>query len=291
MKKVIWANPDDVNITKVYVYRSDTKNGSFTTIASVDSTNNGEIKNDSNKWATSYTDTSGNRTDWYKLRFYYNTYSAYSDYSDKMTTFGRTALCLVEDVKKYFDTVGRFTDSEIFEKIKEIDSIIYTECGRPLAESRMYINDAYDKYYLGESDVFRVDRFFYGTATMNEYYEDDSFVLDKTNGIIRILPVASSNLTLNNVCDMRIRYVPMIFSKLSALRTAKALIEETDTTSGGKISKELQVINNRLEIIEGLVNDRVGVLFSSDRTTDYTNIGYSSVTQNFDVNKYTYEEP
>jgi hypothetical protein len=293
VKKITWSNPDDDEITRVCIYRSSTKNGSYNIVSSVNSTNDGDKKTVSNQWATCYTDTGGNRTDWYKLRFYYGTYSSYSDYSDSATELGRTTLCGIEDVKKYVDTIGRFSPTEIFEKIKEIDSIIYTECGRPLAESRMAVNDDYYKYYIGESDVYRVDRLFYGTTTKSEYYEDDSFVLDKTNGIVRILPVASSNLTLNNVCDVYVRYVPMVFSKLSALRTAKALIEETDTTAGGKISKELQVINSRLAIIEELVSARVGILFSGDRGEYDTEYGISAKTiyQDFDINAYTFEEP
>ena len=293
MIKIKFKNPEDDYVSRICIYSAPNKNDTFSLYASVNATDDGNDKSSSNNWIGSYMATTGTRTDWFKLRYYYNTYGKYSDYSDKMTTLGRITLSGIEDVKKYFDTVGRFTDSEIFTKIKEIDSIIYTECGRPLAESRIAIDDDYTKYYLGEPDVFRVDRFFYGTSTKNEYYEDDSFMLDKTNGMVRILPVASSNLTLNNACDINIRYVPMIFSKLSALRTAKALIEETDTTSGGKISKELQVINNRLEIIEGLVSDRIGVLFSGDRSNYDTSYGVSvkTITQDFDSNEFLYESP
>ena len=84
----------------------------------------------------------------------------------------------------------------------------------------------------------------------------------------------------------------MVFSKLSALRTAKALIEETDTTSGGKISKELQVINSRLTIIEELVSARIGILFSGDRIyqTSYS-INVKTITQDHDINGYVFAEP
>jgi len=205
----------------------------------------------------------------------------------------RITLCTIETVKEYIDTVGRFTNSEILNKIKEIDSIIYLECGRPLAESRICIDEDYDKYYLGESDIYKVDRLFYGTITKTEYHEGTSFAVDTENGIIRFKGIGSNGPVLDNACDVYVRYVPLVFSKLSALRTAKALIEETDTTSGGKISKELQVINSRLAIIEELVSARIGVLFSGDRTGYDTKYGISAktITQDFDVNQTIYEEP
>jgi len=293
MRKITWENPDDILINKVYIYRSSTKGGSYTTIASTDSTSDGNIKSNLNQWSSAYTDLDGNRTDYYKLRFYYGTYSTYSEYSESATELQRTTLCTIDDVKRYIDTVGKFTDTQIFKKIKEIDSIIYAECGRPIAETRTGINEDYDKYYLGEPDIYRVDRFFYGTISKTEYYEDDAFVIDKENGIIRFKSAGSGAPVLSDTCEIYVRFVPVIFQKLSALRTAKALIEETDVLSSGKPSKELTVIENRLVIIEKLVMDRVGVLFSGDRTDYNTTIGINAKTivQDYDFNNFSYCEP
>jgi len=217
---------------------------------------------------TSYTHAAGVRTNWYKIRFYDTDTTTFSEYSDPTTSEELLRLCTVADVKSKIDTVGRWTDDEIFETITEVDDLIYIDFGTPLKavySTISKIDSTYqDTYYVGEESIYRVDRLFYGTTTKSEYFLDDGYKTNLRYGMIRLLPVASSGPVLDTTCEVEIHYVPKIYNQLSTYRTVKRLLEQTDYTAGDKISKELEVIERRLMEIDGILAAKLGPTLSSD---------------------------
>jgi hypothetical protein len=100
-------------------------------------------------------------------------------------------LCDVSDVKRVFNTIGRFTDSEILDEIYEQSNDIYNECGDPLAGTRSLISkkntgdEYYLKYFLGERRIHHVERVFVGTTTKREIQEGEDFSVGKSVGMIK----------------------------------------------------------------------------------------------------------
>ena len=289
-RKIYWIEPSEDAVTTTYIYRSSDKGGTYTELISIDATNDGNTKSDMNAWVLNYTDSDGSDDHWYKIRFYDGTY--YSDYSNAITSSKKTKLCSIDDIKQIVDTIGKWTDKEIWDEIVFQDGLIYTECGRPIAETRIIIDKDYYKYYLGEPNIYRLDRVFYGTTTKTEQYKGDDYKTDLTNGIIRLLPTGSGGPELDGNCSIWVRYVPGIFSKLCVFRVAKALLDKTDTTHSGKISNEAMVINKKLEVIEQYILDRLGPNLSSDHENYDPEYGIKakSVLQDFDINSFIYSE-
>lgn len=290
--KISWKEPEETTITKVEINRSNTIYGSYTVLEEIDATSDGEVKSSTNTWVTTYTDAIGNRNHWYKIRFY-DSVSLWSDYSEPITAEELFRLCSVSDVKNTIETVGRWTDDEIFDAITETDDLIYIECGTPLQASISYCEQdsssvVNDTYYVGEENIYRVDRVFYGTTTKTELYLDDQYKVNNDYGMVKILPVASSGITLDSQCEIEMRYVPKIYHKLSLYRTCKFLLEKVDTMSSGKTSKELEVIEKKLESVERILMHRVGLQISSS-VVNYDGIyGVNTrrLTQDIDRNKY-----
>ena len=291
-QKISWEQPSETTITQIEISRSSTLYGTYSVLTTINATDDGEAKTASNSWVINYTDSSGIRTNWYKIRLYDGTSELYSEYSDPTTSEELIRLCTVADVKEVIETVGRWTDDEIFNSITQVDDLIYIECGTPLQGVYSDIDTLNDtvqtRYYVGEENIYRVDRVFYGTTTKNELYLDDGFRANNRYGMIEILPFASSGVTPETTCEIEMEYVPMLYHKLSLYKTCKFLLEKLDTTSGGTISKELEVINNRVEQIETLLAHRVGVQLSSD--VEFYNATYGvnrkKISQNSDRNRY-----
>jgi hypothetical protein len=198
----------------------------------------------------------------------------------------------VSDVKKNINTVGRFTDDEIFDTIVEVDDFIYIEAGTPVQASWTEIDKIgetiQDTYYVGEENIYRVDRVFYGTTTKTEYYLDDGYKTNLKYGMIRFLPVASGGPTLSTEDDIEIHYIPRLYHKLSLYTTIVRLLEKIDFTSDGKPSKELIVARQRLKEVETMLSNKVSLAISSD----YSNydgiygVNRKYVRQNLDRNRY-----
>jgi len=265
-ERISWLEPTETTVTDVEISRATSLYGTYSVIATIDATSDGNAKSTSNTWVTTYTDSSGTRTSWYKTRFFDGV--NYSDYSDPITSEELLRLCTVDEVKRVIDTVGRWTDDEIFRAITDVDDIIYIECGTPLQSVISPVgkieSTLQDTYYVGEENIYRVDRVFYGTTTKTELYLDDEYKANIKYGMIKFLSVASSGVALDEEKDVEIQYVPRIYNKLSIYSTAKYLLEQLDTTSGGKQSKELEVISARLNDIERMLKNRVGLQLSSD---------------------------
>jgi len=292
--KIEWRSPEEITITKVEINRSTSIYGTYSVVTEINATSDGNIKSSSNTWVTSYTDSTGNRNYWYKIRFYDGAGSTYSDYSEPITAEELFRLCTVDEVKKEIDTVGKWNDDEIFDAITGVDDLIYVECGTPLqavVSDVLYNEDGTtlnDLYYVGEENIYRVDRVFYGTTTKSELFMDDEFKVNNSYGMVKILPVASSSVSLSSDAEVEIRYVPRIYHQLSLYRTCKSLLSRLDYNSDGKPSKEYEMIYTKVKTVETLLNQRVGLQLSSD-LVNYDcvyGVGVKRLVQDVDRNKY-----
>jgi len=290
VEKVEWQEPTDNSVTTVHVERSTTKYGAYTEIGTTSATSDGAAKSSSNTWVVEYTDSTGARTDWYKIRFWNGT--NYSDYSEPTTQEQLLQLCTVDEVKDVIDTTGRWSDNEVFKTIKEVDDLIYIESGTPVKSVWSTIGKIDStlqyRYYVGEENIYRVDRVFYGTTTKSELFLDDQYKVNAKYGMIEILPTASSGITPDTTCDIEIRYVPKVYNQLSIYRTCKRLLEKLDFTSGGTASKELEVIEKKLASIEQLLVNS----YCLDATSRYSyyddkyGVNRKKIVQDHDRNLY-----
>ena len=104
--------------------------------------------------------------------------------------------------------------------------------------------------------------------------------------MVKVLPVASSGIDLDTSADIEIQYVPKIYHKLSLYKTIEGLLEKTDTTSGGKSSKELQVIRDKIKRIEELLAS-INVLHKASDFATYDpiyGVNRKKITQDFNKN-------
>lgn len=291
---LVWEEPEDTSVKKVFIYRATAKHGDYTTLASTNSTSDGSDKASTNSWVTNYTDSTGARTNWYKIRLYDGSTVAFSNYSEPVTSFAFTQLCMIEDVKKIIDSVGVFSDEEIFDAIQEVEDLMYAEMGTPIRSiySDVGFNSVtsttYRSYYVGEENIYRVDRIFFGTVTKTELFEDDGFKVLPKSGIVKILPEASSGPNLDRSQSIEIRFVPKIINRVALYRVVKTLLEKIDINSDGKISKELEIITTKLENTERILNQQIGFGLSSDyKSYDKVyGINRKKLVQDFDRNAY-----
>lgn len=297
-QKITWQAPTDLNITNVEINKSTEIYGTYSVLALINATSDGLAKSGTNTWVTTYTDSTGTKDNWYKIRFYDSNATTYSDYSDPITSVELLRLCTVDQVKATIDTVGRWTDDEIFDAITFIDDMIYIEAGTPLQATLTYggqdeTGTPYRRFYVGEKPIYRIDRLFYGTANgyMQEAYLDDDFKTNLSAGMIEILPYASSGIDFKSTNDVEIEYVPKIYNDLSLFRTCEYLLKQIQTE--GKqaaidCSKEKGRITQCLNRIEQLLANRVGVQITSQ--VEYYNSVYGVnrkiVNQDFDRNEY-----
>lgn len=201
-------------------------------------------------------------------------------------------LCSVNDVQKTINTVGRWSDTEIVDIITLVDDLIHVESGTPVQQMYSWVGEInstiQNRYYVGEENIYRIDRVFYGTTSKTEAILKDEYKTNTQHGMIEILPVASSGITLTVNESVEIHYVPKIYNQLSLYRTCQRLLEQLDTTSGGETSKELTVINDKLQMVETILAHRVGIQISSS-VQNYDSVygvNRKRITQNFDRNKY-----
>ena len=287
-----WQEPILVTISSVEISRATNKHGSYSVIATINATSDASDKAADNTWVTTYVDSTGTFNHWYKIRFYDSDTALWSEFSDPITTGQEIKLCTIEEVKRVLDTTGRWTDTQIFNAILDVESDIYIECGTPIASIYSDISSVdstiQDSYYVGEENIYRVDRVFYGTATMHELFQDDSFKTNLSYGMIRILPVASGGPTLNTQCFVEVRFVPSIYNRLAVYMTAQLLLETLDTVDRGTLSRELEIINARVTRVERMINNRIGLMLSSDykHYNPVYGVNRRKIIQNHDRNKF-----
>jgi hypothetical protein len=205
----------------------------------------------------------------------------------------KTKLCSVDDIKRVINTIGRWDDDEIYNAILDTDEEIYVEVGTPvqgIVSDTGQIDGVYqNKFYVGEENIYRIDRLFYTTAgNTTELFENAGFRTDLSHGLIKILPVASSGVTLGDGHDVEIRYVPKIFHRLAIYTTIQKLLEKSDLTASGKPSKELQAIEKKLSDIYAQLQNKYALQLSSQ--VDYYDGTYycngKKLTQDFYRNNY-----
>jgi hypothetical protein len=291
-EKIYWKSPDDNNITQIEISRATSIYGSYSVIATISATSDTNPKSSTNTWVVSAVDSSGTKTHWYKIRMYDGVNAVWSDYSDPTTAEELIRLCTVDDIKRTIDTVGRWTDDDIFDAITMTDDLIYIECGTPLQTSVCDVGiidtTVQDKFYVGEENIYRVDRVFYGTTTKTELYLEDGYKANNRYGMVKILPVASSGVTLATTDEVEVQYAPNIYHQLSIYRSCKYLLEQLDYTASGKPSKELLAIEKKVAMVEQLLANKVGLQLSSDVQNYDPIYGVNKriVLQDPDRNKY-----
>jgi len=291
-QKISWIAPEEDTITLVEISRATSIYGTYSVIDTINTTSDGAAKTSANTWVVNYTDTSGTKNHWYKIRLYDGTSTLYTEYSDPTTSEEILRLCTVANVKEQIDTVGRWTDDELFKQITETDDLIYIDYGTPLKAIYSGIgkinNDLQYTYYVGEEDIYRVDRVFYGTTTKTELFTDDQYKTNVRYGMIRILPVGSSGITIETTSDVEVQFVPKIYNKLSLYKTIEGLLEKADTTAGGKTSKELEVIQRKVKQVESILAGMNVVHITSDFKyyDKIYGVNRKKLIQNHDKNKY-----
>jgi len=290
-RTITWTEPVEDTITKVHIERSATLHGVYTEIADIDATSDGLAKSAANTWVVQYLDTAGTRTDWYRVRFYDGNTTLFSDYSDPITAEELISLCSTTDVKGVIKTVGRFTDDEIFAAIQEVEEEIYEEMGTPmtniLTEVGKIDDDIQYTYYVGQQNIYRVDRVFYGTTTKTELFLDDAYKTNLKYGMIRVLPVASTGPELAVNCDLEISYVPSLMHRYALFKSCEFLLEQIDYINKGTVSKELATIQNKLARVEQRLQYQYGFGVSS-QFENYSKVypNKNRIRQKFNENKY-----
>jgi hypothetical protein len=292
--KIEWSQPEDDSVISVEISRSTNLYGSYTVIDTIDATSDGAAKSADNTWVTEYTDPDGTKNHWYKIRFFDGTY--YSEYADATTSQEMLRLCTIDEIKQVIETVGRWTDDEIFNKITETDDLVYIEFGSPIQAIRSEVLNRDDGttphtlFYVGEENIYRVDRVFYTDTEGNtiELYLNDEYDVNLRNGMIRILPYMITDVTFEQSGIIEIQYVPKIYNRLAVYRTCQSLLDQHDTLSGGKTSKELQVIEKRLKEVEQIVANKNVLQVSSDSEhyDSLYGVNRKAIRQNFERNIY-----
>jgi hypothetical protein len=287
--KLIWDSPVNLNVEYVEIYKATSKNGTYSLLESI-------LATDSDKWITEYIDENGTSENWYKIRFK-DSNDKYSEYSNIVSTSEEDNLSTIDDVKQYIDTVGRWSDEEVRKVIVNVDSLIYDEFGTPLQQIISTIEKKEDEdspetlYYVGEQKILRIDRIFLGDDNLVELFQEQDYLVDLNKGIINISSYCTNYLSENckNIDygqTINIYYVPNIFSKLSAVRTAKRLIQTADLSSNGKSSKELKTIQERVDEIENILQNRY-TLSTSEHLKNYDTIygvNLKKIKQEFNKN-------
>jgi len=205
-------------------------------------------------------------------------------------------LCEVDDVKRVFNTLGRFTDDEVNVEIDAQSDDIYNECGYPLAatitiievDNTTSVDDFYLRYFLGENRIHHIERLFVGTVTKRELAESTDYEVSKNVGMFKFNTSTVGGLRLDGSDEALAYYVPNLYAKYCALRVGKSLLEQLDINISGKSSKELEVVEKKLAKQEVLISQRMGVMFSSDYKfyDDKYGVNLKRIRQNHDMNKY-----
>lgn len=291
-QKITWMEPLEDTVTDVEISKSSSKYGTYTVLTTISATSDGLAKSSTNTWVVTYTDPSGSITDWYKVRFYDSDTLIYSDYSEPITTQELLQLCTVDDVKREIDTVGRWTDDEIFSTIITVDDWIYIEYGTPLEAAVSdigYTGETFERrYYVGEQNIHRIDRVFIGTTTKTELFLEDEYRHNLPYGMVELFSTTDGGLELARDYSVEVHYVPRLYHKLSLWMTIVRLLERTDFMTSGKPSKDMIVARQNLEDVQRLLAHRNGLALSSDvQNYDFVyGVNRKVVKQDFSRNKY-----
>jgi len=158
-----WQVPSkiDVSYDLALVYRSTTKDGSYSLLKTQSITDN------------TYFDQTGSTTDWYKIRFQDSSTNQYSQYSSPILGGKFAGYCTIDDIRNFSSKMDSKTisDSQLFELIKfataQINQDILTEYRD---EPVVYLSN--DK----ENDVDGVNTTFYVVNPYLADYNDDGII-------------------------------------------------------------------------------------------------------------------
>ena len=204
-------------------------------------------------------------------------------------------ICSSADVKRYIDTIGRFSSTEISDEITKQTEDVYDEVGDPLAATISGIGrvnssatEFYLRYYVGEPKIYDIEKVYVGTTTKRELTETTDYEVSSSHGMLKLTSSTVDGKVLNSADDIIIHYIPKIYSRYCAIKTAESLAETLDVTQKGKMSKELQLIEKRLDKVGNLINNKLGVAITSDyeNFNQYYGVNLKRITQNFDTNRY-----
>ena len=265
--------------TKVEISSAPTVDGAYTILTEI------------NTPTDFYIDLDGKDYTYYKLRYYNSETSMWSDY-DTATTFPYNFICNPSDIKEYMDTVGKFTDKELFQHINEQEQELLDEVGTPLCATFSDVaNDDQGNigmtFYVGEENIQSVEQVFYGTTYPAEIFETEQFRTNYKYGMIRILDIASGGPEMSDQATIEIRYVPKLYHSMVKYRTLKILYEKIDYTDGDEISVKLQIVTSRLDAIEKIQNERISVLLSGMKAhyDPVYGVNKKKICQNFERNR------
>ena len=265
--------------TKAEISSAPDVNGTYTILTEINAPTN------------YYIDLTGKDYTYYKIRYYDGVNLVWSDYDDP-TTFPYNFICDPSDIKEYMDTVGKFTDKELFQHINEQEQELLDEVGTPLCATLSDVtNDDHGDigmmFYVGEENIQSVEQVFYGTTYPAEIFETEQFRTNYKYGMIRILDVASGGPEMSDQATVEIRYVPKLYHSIVKYRTLKLLYEKTDYTDGDEISVKLQIITARLDAVEKIQNERISVLLSGSKAhyDPVYGMNKNKICQNFERNR------
>lgn len=153
-----WTVPDttEVSYDKVYIYRSSTKTGTYTNIASQSIADN------------EYFDPDGSDTDWYKVRFYNSTTGDWSAYSEPMQAQDFYGYCTTDDIRALTNiTESDLSDTELYKIIKLAMSQINAEINVKVIRERVSWLD-----YTRENKINGINKVYYVKNWKGKYIAD-----------------------------------------------------------------------------------------------------------------------
>lgn len=197
------------------------------------------------------------------------------------------SLCESYDVSSMIDIVGMYTGTQINNEIAEQTEFIYDEYGEPLSAVISAVdqdenNDYYTKFFVGERNIFRVDKVFIGTSTKRELTSTTDFTTSTTHGMIKLTSSTTvGSEDIDGSDEVIVWHVPGRFRKLCASRVAEKLLQRSDTTDGDKTSKEVDEVHAKRMEYEQKITDKNAMLLASQ---------YDDFEEGYDTNLYSFQQ-
>ena len=160
-----WKKPNsESNYNLTYLYRSDSREGTYTEIA------NQTVCDDS------YYDQDGTSLKWYKIRFYDSVSAVYSEYSDPMQGGDFYAYCSLNDIRIATNiTENQINDNDLTYMLKFACTQLNNDINTNIEEEKVERIDEYR-----QNNVDGIETTFY---TKNRYLSDrnNDFIVDSSD--------------------------------------------------------------------------------------------------------------
>ncbi len=167
-------------------------------------------------------------------------------------------------IARHIPISGIYTGTVVEDAIRDEGDNLYYEFGDPLARAVINTDSDYTKYFVGERKIYRIDNIYYGTTTKVVLGGSGDYTVNTTSGIITLVTGSSISSVDSYNDGLYVDYVPGLYSKLIDVRTSKLLLETTDSVSGEDISKELSVVEKKVEEIENRISQLTGIVRTSE---------------------------